>query len=80
MGKYKQHKKLPSKLIYRPIQFIVVEYNGGYVRCRTTGRKIPIENLLYWNIERQEPYCSAEASLRREIELKTYKQQEYQNV
>jgi hypothetical protein len=31
-----------------------------------TGAKIPLHELKYWSVERQEPYVDAEASLRAE--------------
>ena len=36
---------------------------GDYVRCAVTGTAIPVEELLYWSVERQEPYADASASL-----------------
>ena len=36
---------------------------GDYVRCAVTGSAIPVEDLLYWSVERQEPYVDAAASL-----------------
>jgi hypothetical protein len=41
---------------------------GTYVSCAVTGEHIPLDELKYWSVERQEPYVSAEVSLRREIE------------
>lgn len=37
--------------------------HGDYVTCAVTGRAIPLEQLTYWSVERQEPYADAEASL-----------------
>lgn len=37
--------------------------HGDYVRCAVTGTRIPLEDLKYWNVERQEPYADAAASL-----------------
>ena len=36
---------------------------GDYVRCAQTGTHIPLEELRYWSVERQEPYVDAAASL-----------------
>ena len=36
---------------------------GAYVLCASTGQKIPLEMLRYWNEERQEAYKDAAASL-----------------
>ena len=34
---------------------------GRYVVCAVTGVQIPLDQLKYWSVERQEPYVSAEA-------------------
>lgn len=36
---------------------------GDYVRCAVTGAPISLEELVYWSVERQEPYIDAAASL-----------------
>lgn len=41
---------------------------GAFVRCAVTGESIPLDELKYWSVARQEPYINAAASLRREIE------------
>lgn len=38
---------------------------GRYVRCAVTGDTIPLDQLKYWSVERQEAYVSPEAVLRR---------------
>lgn len=38
---------------------------GAFVRCAVTGAAIPLEELKYWNVERQEAYASPEAVLQR---------------
>ena len=35
---------------------------GGYVTCAVTGKQIPIDELKYWSVDRQEPYADAAAS------------------
>ena len=35
---------------------------GDFVRCAVTGVQIPLEELRYWSVERQEPYADAAAS------------------
>ncbi|MDX8514568.1 MULTISPECIES: DUF2093 domain-containing protein [Mesorhizobium] len=42
---------------------------GAFVRCAVTGESIPLDELKYWSVARQEPYVNATASLRREIEM-----------
>ncbi|MET0358569.1 MAG: DUF2093 domain-containing protein [Mesorhizobium sp.] len=41
---------------------------GAFVRCAVTGSFIPLDELKYWSVARQEAYISAEASLQRELE------------
>lgn len=40
---------------------------GAFVSCAVTGERIPLDELRYWSVERQEPYVDANASLGREI-------------
>ena len=42
---------------------------GDFVRCAVTSEAIPLPNLKYWNVARQEAYASAEASLKWHLEL-----------
>jgi hypothetical protein len=41
---------------------------GGYVRCAVTGEPIPLDELRYWSVDRQEAYSSPAASMHRERE------------
>ena len=43
---------------------------GDHVRCAVTGAAIPVEELVYWSVERQEPYADASASLAAEERAK----------
>ena len=36
--------------------------DGDHVVCAMTGAAIPLHELRYWSVERQEPYVDAEAS------------------
>jgi hypothetical protein len=38
---------------------------GAYVRCAVTGIPIPLEELKYWSVERQEAYANPDAVLKR---------------
>ncbi len=40
--------------------------SGDHVVCAATGATIPLLELRYWSVERQEPYADAEASLQAE--------------
>ena len=57
-----------AKLKYLPNNFNVLE-QGDHVICAISGKKIMLENLTYWNVDKQEAYYSyIEASLKREKE------------
>jgi hypothetical protein len=38
---------------------------GAFVRCAVTGVPIPLEELKYWSVERQEAYATPQAVLER---------------
>ena len=55
-----------AKLKFHPNNFEIVE-KGDYVICAISGKKIPLNELTYWNVELQEAYFSyKEAQLKRE--------------
>ena len=57
-----------AKLKYLPNNFNVLEA-GDHVICAISGKKITLENLTYWNVDKHEAYYSyIEASLQREKE------------
>lgn len=37
---------------------------GDHVLCAVTGQAIPLDELRYWSVLKQEPYASAEISTR----------------
>ena len=41
---------------------------GAFVRCAVTGQPIPLDELRYWSVDRQEAYASPAASMKRECE------------
>ena len=58
-------KKL-AKLKYLPNNFEVLQ-TGDHVICAVSGKKIPLKELNYWNVDLQEPYFSyVEASIKKE--------------
>ena len=40
--------------------------DGDHVVCAITGVSIPLLELRYWSVDRQEPYVDAETSLKAE--------------
>lgn len=59
-----------AELIYGDGEFKVVK-PGEFVRCAVTGNPIPLDELRYWSVERQEPYASATISFERERDLRS---------
>ena len=58
-------KKL-AKIKFLPNNFKVIE-DGDHVICAVSGKKIPLKQLNYWNVDLQEAYFSyKEASVKRE--------------
>lgn len=38
---------------------------GSFVRCSVTGVEIPLDEVRYWSVKRQEVYADAAVALRR---------------
>ncbi|MCG6857054.1 MAG: DUF2093 domain-containing protein [Salaquimonas sp.] len=58
-----------AKIRYLDADFQVLS-PGAFVRCAVTGTPIPIDELKYWSVARQEAYVDAAASLKRELECR----------
>jgi hypothetical protein len=52
----------PAKLHYMANNFRMLS-PGDHVLCAVTGEAIPLDDLRYWSVERQEPYATAEISV-----------------
>jgi hypothetical protein len=37
---------------------------GDHVVCVVSGERVPLDELRYWSVERQEPYASAEIAMK----------------
>ena len=46
-----------AKLKFHTNNFEIVQ-KGDYVLCAISGKKIPLKELTYWNVELQEAYYS----------------------
>lgn len=55
----------PARLHYMAGTFRVLS-PGDHVVCAVTGQAIPLDELRYWSVQRQEAYASAEASVKAE--------------
>ena len=51
----------PARLRYLSGSFKVIA-DGDHVLCAVTGAVIPLDELRYWSVEKQEAYASAEIS------------------
>jgi hypothetical protein len=54
-----------ARLHYLPGTYRVLS-NGDHVLCAVTRQPIPLGELKYWSVERQEAYATPEASLQAE--------------
>jgi len=61
-----------ARLRYLDSDFQVV-VPGAYIVCAVTGKRIPLSDLRYWNVDRQEAYVDAPSSLKRELSLRRAK-------
>lgn len=57
------HSGRPAKVHYLANAFRVLS-NGDHVVCAVSGERIPLETLRYWSVARQEPYASADISVK----------------
>ena len=54
-----------ARLHYLPGTYRVLSH-GDHVLCAVTRQPIPLAELKYWSVERQEAYATPEASLQAE--------------
>ena len=55
----------PARVHYMAGTFRVLS-TGDHVLCAVTGARIPLHELKYWSVERQEAYADADSSFRAE--------------
>ena len=55
----------PARIQYLDGTFRLLS-TGDHVLCAITGVRIPLDELRYWSVARQEPYVDAAASLEAE--------------
>ena len=58
-----------AKLKFSANNFEIIQ-GGDYVLCAVSGKKIPLNQLTYWNAELQEAYFSPKEAQHRYEELK----------
>ena len=65
MNRFEGSGSRPAKLRYLDGDFQVL-MPGGYVECAVTGKQIPLDELKYWSVARQEAYVDVAASFEAE--------------
>jgi hypothetical protein len=55
-----------ARIHYLPGSFRVLSH-GDHVLCAVTGTLIPLQELRYWSVERQEAYIDAAAGLQAKL-------------
>mgnify|MGYP001258507949 CR=1 FL=1 len=58
-----------AKLKFNPNNFEIIK-EGDHAVCAVSGKKIPLNQLTYWNVELQEAYFSPKEVQQRYEELK----------
>ena len=56
----------PAKLHYMANNFRLLS-PGDHVLCALSGEKIPLDQLRYWSVARQEAYATADLSVQAEL-------------
>ncbi len=56
-----QELRREAKIRYLDADFQIVR-EGEFVRCAATGTIIPLNDLRYWSVARQQPFGSAEVA------------------
>lgn len=67
MNRLESSRSFEAKLRYLGGDFEVLS-PGGYVSCAVSGEKIPLDELKYWSVARQEAYATCELSHQREVD------------
>ncbi|MCY6382246.1 DUF2093 domain-containing protein [Hoeflea prorocentri] len=62
MNRFEGHGSGEAKIRYLDADFQVIS-PGSHVRCAITGELIPLDELKYWSVARQEPYVDVRASV-----------------
>ena len=64
-----RHERIPLGTDEAEVEFLDADYRvrrpGSYVTCAVSGARVPLGELRYWSVERQEAYQDAAAALQR---------------
>jgi hypothetical protein len=64
LNKFSSSGQTEAKLQYLDGDYRVIT-PGSYVVCAVTGAHIPLDELKYWSVDRQEAYATPQAVLER---------------
>lgn len=67
MNRFEGPRSNQARLRYLDGEFQVLS-SGAYVVCAVTSEHIPLDELKYWSVARQEPYVNGVVSHQRELE------------
>lgn len=65
MNRFEGHGGREAKIRFLDADFQILS-PGSYVICAITGKQIPIDEMKYWSVARQEAYVDAASSLEAE--------------
>jgi len=68
MNRFESPRSSEAVLRYLDGDFEIVKH-GSYVACAVSSAQIPLDELKYWSVARQEPYATGLISYERELEL-----------
>ena len=68
MNRFESPRSSEAVLRYLDGDFEIVKH-GSYVVCTVTSTQIPLDELKYWSVARQEAYATGLISYERELEL-----------
>ncbi|ANG96713.1 MULTISPECIES: DUF2093 domain-containing protein [Brucella] len=68
MNRFESPRSSEAVLRYLDGDFEIVKH-GSYVVCAVTSTQIPLDELKYWSVARQEAYATGLISYERELEL-----------
>jgi len=63
MNRFEGPGNSEAKVQYGDSDFQVIS-PGNFVRCAITNEPIPLDELKYWSVEKQQAYVDVEASLK----------------
>lgn len=63
MNRFEGPGSAEAKIKYLDGDFQILSA-GAYVSCAVTGQVIPLDDLKYWSVEKQEAYIDVEASVK----------------